>query len=301
MEPSEFEAHVRNIAKLRWPGFEGGPENIAGTQVDIVLRKKTHSHLIEVTIEHSMDKVRTDIVKLTHARSIESRSAFVVECWLVVLRAPTSDQRAVAHSERVELMTHQEFAASELCNEEYAYRRNSYPFGSVSDPVGSAPAADVARVETPIVRLSNGTTISVGEIASALRSGESVVLLGEYGAGKSLLCRELYRRLVPEVGQISAVFPISVNLRDHWGSVFAHEIFTRHAQLIGMTAESGTKLYAAWRAGFVATILDGFDELAPQPWSFDRTSLGEVRRRATAAIRDLINQHHGRAGVLVAG
>ena len=86
------------------------------------------------------------------------------------------------------------------------------------------------------------------------------MLLGDYGAGKSMTLQHLYTRLCIDYkkGQTTK-FPVYLNLRDHYGQTEPSEIIERHARSVGF--ESPVHLVRAWRAGNVHLILDGFDEV----------------------------------------
>ncbi len=298
MRPDEFEAHVRRVAKVRWPGALGGSETVAGTQIDGVFRSGDRTYLVEATLEREMEKVRADINKLVAACREERKRAFVVESWMVMLADPTPQQMQLARSSGVRLLPIAEFSEPVLCREEYQHLRPRHGFGSAADPVGNVKPGDLPRYPTPISLRPAGNDATIGWIVERLQRGEIVILLGDFGAGKSLTTRDIYRELESKT-TLAGPFPIAVNLREHWGQESADEVFLRHAQKIG--SESGMQLYRAWQEGFVTMLLDGFDEVAPQPWAYDRSTLAIVRRKAMTAVRSIIEHRPAKCGVLISG
>jgi hypothetical protein len=125
------------------------------------------------------------------------------------------------------------------------------------------------------------------------------LVLGDYGAGKSMTLQYLYRQLAARHRKgKSSHFPLYVNLRDHYGQSEPAEVLERHARNIGF--EHPAHLVRAWRAGYVHLLLDGFDEvtsLSIQGWR----KLRDNRYRAMEPVRRLITEHPSAVGLVVAG
>ncbi len=298
MNWNELESLVRKLGRIKWQ-TNGGSENIGGSQIDGVFRTAECTHLVEVTIERSMQKVRDDVNKLIAAKRHEEGNAFLVDCWMVMSVEPTPDQRSLAHSSKVRLVTIDEFLEPILCKEEYLYLRPRYFFGSVGDPAGKDSADLIVRYPTPMNVRKTGKDVSVETLADRVLHGESVVLLGDFGAGKSLALREIFRYLDKKSASSHQAFPVAINLREHWGQVFGTEMVSRHAELIG--SQNGAKIYLAAREGFITFLLDGFDELAPQPWAYDNATLQNIRKQALAAVRHLMETKPNKSGVVISG
>jgi hypothetical protein len=66
-----------------------------------------------------------------------------------------------------------------------------------------------------------------------LRGGKKVVLLGEYGTGKSRCSRELFTSLAKTAAETN-LYPIALDLRDLWGLRRAPELITRHLSELGL-------------------------------------------------------------------
>ena len=128
----------------------------------------------------------------------------------------------------------------------------------------------------------------------------SVILLGDYGAGKSMTLREIYYGFrQAHLRSETVTFPVYLNLRDHWGQTDPAEVIERHARSIGFPEPY--HLVRAWRAGYVHLLIDGFDELSATNIHGFWRKLQESRHRAMRVVRSLIDQHPSGTGLLVSG
>lgn len=181
-------------------------------------------------------------------------------------------------------------------------------------PFGSADFAEVRPLEQPrtyttdyvnqSMRLAGQDAESLGtqDLAGVVGEGGHIVVLGDYGVGKSEALRQCYQRLrkqyfkSPDERRI----PVHINLRDMYGLRTAAEVFRRHAESIGF-GSSADQLISAWRAGSIDLILDGFDELIPARWAGGARDLPTVRKGALACVREIVMDTPSTCGVLVAG
>src|SRR5262249_34533442 len=120
-----------------------------------------------------------------------------------------------------------------------------------------------------------------------LLDGRHVVLLGDFGAGKSATMREVYLQLATRfiAGKILQ-FPVLLNLRDHHGQTDPVEALERHARRVGFAPAEA--LVRAWRAGMVTLLLDGFDEIATAGWAGKTKRLQDLRYRSMELIRSFV-------------
>ena len=143
---------------------------------------------------------------------------------------------------------------------------------------------------------------------SSLESGDSrgrrllsqalnVVLLGEYGSGKSRCVREVFTTLSEDWAS-TFQFPYAVNLRECWGLDRAEEIIRRGAYVLGLDDLAASAVRAKNRDSLIL-LLDGFDEMGSQSWSTDENRLRQLRARALRGVKDLVTTT--KAGCLVAG
>jgi hypothetical protein len=306
VNPVDFETLVRRAARAKWDVADADTERIGGAQIDCVARTNECIFLVEATITQSIAKVREDITKLDFARTaLERDGEELVQCWQVVPSAPTPEQKATAKTKRVRIISIEDFLDDTTCRQEYMHVRNNHSFGSAADPAGDSNYT-LKHFPTPIRLHPDGRQVDLAYILSRLRQGQTVVLLGDYGAGKSLTIRELFRLCDLGAEENLRAFPIAINLREHWGQPNPNEVFLRHCSNLG--SDSGLRLFRAWREGFAHLLLDGFDEIAPQPWTPTRTeaqggrsTLSRIRRAAVAAIRGLADLKPISTGLLVAG
>jgi hypothetical protein len=82
--------------------------------------------------------------------------------------------------------------------------------------------------------------------------------------------------------------PIYLSLREHIAQTEPDEALYRHAEKIGFPEPH--RLISAWRAGFVALFLDGFDELTPPQFASSVSNLRQARRFAVEIVRRFIEQ-----------
>jgi hypothetical protein len=298
MDATAFENHVRSLARLKWK-TTGGTENVAGVHIDGVFRVDGTTILIEMTISHETSKVREDITKLSLARTEEIKPQYNVECWMVMLSEPTPNQRLTAKASNVRLVSLTEFSESLLNRSEYRYQRPRHFFGSIGDPSGLAKPDDIVHRPTRITSFQTDKDASLRQIVSWIKQGEIVVLLGDFGAGKSIALREVFKILDDDPAGEFSKFPIALNLREHWGQTSGPEVLLRHAQLINCASHNG--LYDAIKEGFSYLLMDGFDEISPQPWAYSHTNLRQIRYKALSAVRDLLEKKHHRSGALITG
>ncbi|WP_279474682.1 NACHT domain-containing protein [Aeromonas veronii] len=155
-------------------------------------------------------------------------------------------------------------------------------------------------IQLDLFPVNNDESISLQSIIDGLETGDSYVLLGDYGAGKSMTLREIYFKLRAKyrIGE-TAKFPIYINLREHSGQDDPSELLERHGRKIGF--ERPSSLIAAWRAGFAILLIDGFDEITSLGISSIKTKLREARRRSLEAVRKMLEQTPSSVGYIVSG
>jgi len=235
VSPANFETEVKRVASAMWPVERGGgSEIIGGTQIDAVYRTEDIAHLIECTIERSASKVREDVNKLVEARGEEEKAGRLCKCWMIVLDEPTPEQRTIAKSRVVTLLSIEEFARKLINKDEYIRLRMNHPFGSVADPVSGETGFNSVQYFPQYARdIKNGQTLKITDIVQALWNGETICLLGDFGSGKSVSIREVFK-LIARQGNPSSPIPICINLREHWGQPDTSEVLLRHARILGI-------------------------------------------------------------------
>ena len=254
-ESEHFEQEVRRIARALWPSAEfSGATMMDNRETDGIFETEDCIHIVEATTSRRKDKASQDVTKLT--KMIKKRQGTsetrVVRGWFVTRDEPTADQRKITdkYRHRVNTLSFSQFQARLIDSNAYLSIRNTHTFGSVRDPETGKHSTDIKYIPLDLLDIKTKKTISLEKFKSMISEGGTVVLLGDYGAGKSMTLREIYYRLRKDhiKGEISK-FPVYLNLRDHYGQRDTAEVILRHANSIGFDRPS--HLVRAWRAGYV--------------------------------------------------
>ena len=305
-EDSHFEDEVRRIARARWPQAQyGGAAMINGRERDGVFETEDVIHYIEATRSRREDKAKDDTKKIFALLVDQQRHGSMKGAigWFVTQDEPTADQRDAVrlHGKgQVKAVSFAQFQQALVDVPEYLSKRERHFFGSVADPATGNISPNVDYVPLDLFELSSGVNVSVEAITAGLQAGKSFVLLGDYGAGKSMTLRQVFFKLrdAYRAGG-DPRFPIYINLREHSGQDDPSELLERHARRLGFGQPHA--LVSAWRAGFAILVIDGFDEVTTLGVSGARSKLREARRRSLEAVRTLIAQTPLSVGTIVAG
>ena len=314
--PEDFENDVRRIARELWPQAEfSGATKHDGRERDGVFDTEDCRHVVEATTSREKAKAVKDIQKLVDLVNKFKRTSGtkVVRGWFITLHEPTADQRQVAqrHRDIINTLAFAQFQQRLVDSHAYLAARSKYAFGSVRDPDTGVFNASIEYVPLDLVRTDGGGLVSCAELVELVMGGRVTVLLGDYGAGKSMTLREIYQDLKKKhLKRETPTFPVFINLRDHYGQSEPAEVLHRHARSIGF--DNPHHLVRAWRAGYVHLLLDGFDEITALNIQGSWRKLKPNRYRAMEGVRRLIREHRNstnapaleprlRAGLLVAG
>lgn len=304
-----FELRGLHLARaLHDPSGTQGAMMILGRERDGVFVSHDAVNAYEFTTDARKDKAVKDAEKLgqllDHLAKDRTNALKPMTGWFVTRDEPTADQRtAVSHVAR--RMGRQIHAVSiaqlytRICDTEaYLQARDRAPFGSTS----FTPDLPGKAVRVPVRMVSaSGSESGIAEAATGLLGGRRLLVVGDYGAGKSHALRDLYlslRRTHFKKGRLTP-FPLHINLRDCAGLKTPAEIIRRHAEEIGFDHAAG--LISAWRAGMCVLLLDGFDEILPSRWLGSVADLKTVRWDALSPLRRLVEETPSSAGVIVAG
>lgn len=304
-EQQHFENEVRRIARELWPHAQySGARLVDGRERDGYFETEDCLHLLEATVSRGKDKAQGDIKKLVVlAKKLQSQFQHkAIKCWFVTKHEPTADQREVArqHHTLVNALSFSQFQSKLIDAASYLNLRDNYPFGSVRDPATGNPKTEVEYVSLELLQSNTSKLWPVTSIRDAVMEGARFVVLGDYGAGKSMTLRELYRELKRcYFNHKTTKFPIYLNLRDHHGQTNPAELLERHARNLGFP--NPTHLVRAWRAGYVILLIDGFDEVATLGIQGIWKRLHDTRYRAMQAARELVRDQPIGAGLVLAG
>lgn len=291
-----FEDQVRDIASHVF-GRPCAPGRIAGSDLDgVVYFDGNQVVLIECTINHTVEKVRTDLNKLVNVRNALFAEAKFSRCLIVTQKPPTTGMLEGGSKNNIEVISVNELAAMFLEYEKYRIARLAYPFGSAVNP--ESGLMDTTRyVPVSYFDPIYGKAYSHKDIAAKLISGQNVIVIGEYGSGKSRCVAEVFGTLSGEWGA-SFKFPVAVNLRECWGLEDADEIVRRHFTKVGLE-EMRSSAVKAYNRKSVIFLLDGFDEIGIQAWDSDADKLREVRAQALSGVQDAVK--NSGTGTLITG
>lgn len=173
-----------------------------------------------------------------------------------------------------EVHTSKTFANKFLGSELYITERLNYPFGSAANP--DSGEKDKASY-IPIYYIDeDNKKYSVKDICDKLLLGKKVILVGEFGTGKSRCLMEIFNNLIGH----NNFSPLAINLRDNWGYKRLGHIIRNHLELLGLSEEFSDGLIRSLRRGNHILLLDGIDEIGSQLWSGDPARLTEIRKKA---------------------
>lgn len=291
-----FEQLVRQIANLKWRAMAVS-ENIAGVNFDCVLKLNSDRWIIiEVSEKNDLQKVREDIAKCAATRMTLFGKNIYSEFYIVLKNSPTDLMRNTASSAKISLLSIDEFESYLFDFNRYSSVRMSRPFGSAVDPISGNPD----RVNyTPVSYelTQSHKTIELTEIIKYLLDRRKVILIGDYGTGKSRCLQELFSVIVSQ-RKTKFIYPISINLKENWGTQSAEEIVRRHFDNLGLSDLADT-IVSMIGTDSLLFLLDGFDEIGSQSWSDDARRLRQIRANALKGVKDLIQKSRG--GVIVSG
>ena len=304
MDGPSFEAEVLSVARALWPeAADSGPVMRQGRERDGEFETSEVTHLVECTIERTKSKAQEDSDKLRKriAYLQGKNSSRLYKGWFVTLNEPTAEQRGVVERcpAPVQAISFREFRKRLVDADRYLTARLDYAFGSMRDPRTEGIHLDHGYVPLEFVDETE-TYKGVSDLLTEIRDGQRLVLLGDYGSGKSTTLSELFRRLRNAfVRHEHSRFPVVLNLRDHHGQTDPVEALERHARNIGYP--SAFDLVRAWRAGYIDLFLDGFDEIAVVGWAGSGRHLKNIRFRSMELIRRFVQDSPTGIGLVVVG
>lgn len=306
-----FEEDVRNVASKLFPGAALADGRYAlGRERDGLFNDGDAFHIFEATTSRKKEKVEDDIAKSAAlvAELRRSNPGYNVKIWIVTAEPPTVDQEQAAVAGRkkarcpVEVISFNTLYNRLFDARTFLKQREDYAFGSIRSPSDNrqgVPRSDYIKVG--FFERATSRAQSPDDIVRAMERGaHRAILLGDFGAGKSMALRYLYDVLAQKflTGQ-SRRFPVYLNLRDHFGQADPTEALIRHARRVGV--DNYNRLVAAWRAGFADVILDGFDELSPAQFSASARGLRLARRAAAELVSNFVEQSPTESSLLISG
>lgn len=292
----DVEDFVRSVASLRF-GKTCKAEHVFGVDVDGVVHiSEDEKIVIEITKNNTLQKVREDIVKIGVVRSGYLNQGISCKAYVVVDETPTNGMIESGAGSRVSVLSTSQFESEFFNYASYVHLRSTLPFGSAVD--SETGENDRRRyIEVQLEEKERHRKVTVSEICAALKRGEQIVAIGDYGTGKSRLVREVFKSLSSNPRETEA-YTIAINLRDHWGSGNILEILGGHLERVGVSTSTDNAMRLLASKGLIL-LLDGFDEIGAQSHDTQLVERATLRKNALRGVRDLIIQ--SKAGVMITG
>ena len=288
-----LEERIRKIASFRWD-CNAVSETIAGIKCDCILKPSLDQWVaIEITERRDLDKIRSDITKLRTIKNALILEDIYCMCYIVTKDKPTDSMRTSGESQKIKVVSADEFQNEYFNYDGYIYNRSQKQFGSLINTDTGKPEINT-YTEVSYINRKTGAELKVIDIVNLLKNGKKVLLKGDFGLGKSRCVKEVFDTLISD--NINNPFTIAINLRDCWGLKRGIEILNRHFDDLGLEARAFIKSYENPN---IIYLLDGFDEIGTQSWSSDPKKMHHIREMSVCALKDLIN--HCRGGVLITG
>jgi hypothetical protein len=292
----DFENRVRALAQHIW-GAPCDPLRVGGVNVDGAVKVDQEIiNLLEITENCTLQKVRDDVTKLQVAKSAAFSQGILARCFCVINGRVTQAMKDAADPHHIKVLSGDDFGKIFFDFDAYKTARVLNTFGSLVNPLtGKADNTKYIPVRYTVEKTNK--EVSASDICDFLRQKRTVVLLGEYGTGKSRCVREIFDILSKDA-QSRFTYPIAIDLRKSWGLERGDELVSRHFGKLGLEA-TGQNAIRAIPSGSIAFLLDGFDEIGSQAWSSDSQKLKLIRAKALEGVKDLVQNSPG--GKLISG
>lgn len=273
------------------------PERISGVNFDAVAKiSEEEVILIEITEEYNLDKIRSDIAKIQPVKTNFLLQGVLAKAFIVLDKEPTPGMFDLGKDSKVTVLSINSFARMAFDFQSYASIRNRLAFGSAINPSTGDPD-NHKYIPVDYVDETGRKAYKAKDIAERLAKGDKIILLGEYGTGKSRCTKEAFSIIVENIEK-GGKFALSINLREHWGAATSVEIIAGHLQRIGISSAID-KTMQLLAFGHVILILDGFDEVGSQTFGANQVRKASIRRDALQGVRELISCCP--TGVLITG
>ena len=291
----DLERLVRKISEVKF-GAPARAEDIAGVKCDCVIRLNDGSAaIVEISKSDTVEKLRVDLAKFNSIRPYFFQRNIFPKCFFVTLGTPTPPLIATGQENFVSVFSIEQYFDFLLGHDKYVTMRQTHAFGSAVDLYSGKP--DENKYVSVDYFSDDGDAYSVAKISNEIIKGKTVVLIGDYGSGKSRCVKEVFS-YINETRQNHYRYPLAINLRENWGLKRATEVITRHFTDLGLGDLVEDMLKTAFSKGIVY-LLDGFDEIGAQTWSDDTTKLKEIRKQSLVGIKEIIQRAEG--GTLITG
>ncbi|MEJ2045777.1 MAG: hypothetical protein P8X74_21570 [Reinekea sp.] len=291
-----LEISVRQYAEYIW-NRPAPADRIGGVNFDCVLNvSDIEKVVIEITENRTLEKIRSDISKIQSVRFSMMAKNIMLRPYIVCDFDPTQGMKDAGKENYIEVVSFDEFRKMFFDFPTYNTVRSNKQFGSAIDPI---TGENDNTSYTPVgYELTNGTELNAEEISERIVNGEKVILLGDYGTGKSRCFKEVFR-ILSQKSNGTLLYPIAIDLKETWGLENAVEIIRRHFSYLGIGEKDTNSVIKAYNGKRLCFLLDGFDEIGSRPWSEDKKTLELLRKHALQGVKDLLSKTG--AGCLISG
>ncbi|MEZ7010713.1 hypothetical protein ACB042_14600 [Aeromonas sp. S13(2024)] len=291
-----LERNVKQYAQYIWDRHASA-ERIAGVNFDCVIGlSPIEKVIIEVTENRSLEKIRSDIAKIQTIRVKMMCENIMIRGFIVCDFELTPGMKDAGAENHITVISFSDFQKMFFNFPTYHHIRSNKRFGSAVDPI---TGENDSAAYTPVgYELSNGTEIDAEEIAKKIIENKKIILLGDYGTGKSRCFREVFN-ILSKHSESTLLYPIAIDLKETWGLENSVEIIRRHFSHLGINEDDTNSIIKAYNGKRICFLLDGFDELGSRPWSEDKKTLENLRRHALQGVKDLLSKTG--AGFLISG
>lgn len=292
----KLEEKTRDLASIIWRR-KAIPERISGVNFDAVVRiSNEHIIIIEVTEEFNLDKIRNDIAKIQAVKINHLSMGILATAYIVLNKEPTPGMLDLGRDSKINVISINSFSTTAFDFKGYAALRKEYAFGSALNPATGEPDTHT-YIPVDYIDQNGSKKFKPNDLSEKLAKGHKIILLGDYGTGKSRCTKETFSEIIKNV-ENGGKFALAINLREHWGAATSIEIISGHLQRLGISSEIDRAMQLL-ASGHMILILDGFDEVGSQTFGSNQARKVSIRRDALQGVRELIQSCP--AGVLVTG
>ena len=286
-----LEDSVLSLAHAKW-GIPARPETIKGINHDCVIKyKKDFWIIIEITKEKNLDKLRGDVNRLSLSRQYLFSKHIYSECYFICENlSPISSLRTSCQGLNINIASIEEFSTELYDYEMYKNRRIEKNFGS--DPNKDTVKYVHVKYE------GENQFYSISDFCRSLTTGRNIILLGDFGTGKSRCIRELFNILNDINSTKLKFYPIAINLRDVWGARTYEDIVSIHLRALGLSALIDPTFRLTEENNLIF-LLDGFDEIGTQSWGADSSEVKAAKMASLAGVRDIATKK--KKGLFIVG
>jgi len=291
-----LESSVRQYSAYIWDR-PANPDRIGGVNFDCVLEiSDIEKIVIEITENRSLEKIRTDISKIQSVRMSMMAKNIMIRPYIICDFSPTQGMKDAGKENHIEVLSFQDFRKMFFDFSSYHMIRSNKQFGSAIDPItGENDSTEYIQVG---YEQTDGDEITAQTIADKIIKGDKVILLGDYGTGKSRCFREVFH-ILSEKSKETLLYPIAIDLKETWGLENAVEIIRRHFSHLGVGEKDTNNVIKAYNGKRLCFLLDGFDEIGSRPWSENKKTLEMLRKHSLQGVKDLLSKTG--AGCLISG